>query len=127
MLKGPPGGQSYLLPVRACMEAFNVGRGKVSPVLEPSGIRPVFNIHAFVVYIYGPDNYDNFLENDRWPFPGVRSGCGDVFSTSYSATNGTRSLGDIIEFGGEYRNGRYCLDDQIIMGKGQDYTWSVPE
>jgi len=106
---------------------LEMGSTGLRPLTASLGLKPPFNINAYVVYNYGPDAFDNVSANDRWPFPRSPSGCGDSFLTSYSATNGTKSLGDILEFGGEHRNGRYCLDGVIIVGKGNEFTGDVPE
>ena len=106
---------------------LEMGSTGLRPLTVALGFKPPFNINAYVVYNYGPDGVDNVSANDRWPFPNTATGCGDSFLTSYSATNGTKSIGDILEFGGEQRNGRYCLDGSIISGKGNDFTGNVPE
>jgi len=105
---------------------FEMGSTGVNPIGAAAGVRPLFNIHAFVVYSYGPDGQDNVSANDRWPFPNNTSLCGDSFITTYAPTNGSRSVGDIVEIGGEHRNGRYCLDGALIIGKGNTHTGNVP-
>ena len=84
-----------------------------------------FNIHAFAVYSAGPDLNDNFEGERQWPFSGNSSPCfgaNDMGTSTYTATNGTKSGGDLVEFGGEFRNGSWCLDGMIIQGRGADFA-----
>lgn len=84
-----------------------------------------YNIHAFAVYSAGPDLNDNFEGERQWPFSGNPSPCfgsNDMGTSSYVATNGTKSAGDLVEFGGEFRNGSWCLDGVIIQGRGVTFA-----
>lgn len=68
------------------------------------------SVNAFAVYSHGPDVRDHFSGNDSWPF-GEPSPCpGGMGVLTYAPTNGSRSFGDIVQFGGEWRSGSYCVD-----------------
>ena len=72
-------------------------------------VKPLYNVNAFTLTSIGTDGSDSFGCNDSWPFCS-RSPCpGDGWVT-YAPTNGTKSVGDIIQQGGEYRAGSYCID-----------------
>jgi prepilin-type N-terminal cleavage/methylation domain-containing protein len=110
-------------------DAFNT-RGSGINIGEPffemasTGISPVIarfrsqKVHAFAVFSHGPDNADDFDDNDRWPFCGSPIPCPRAMGyLNYGPTNGTRSRGDLVQTGGEVRSGRYCIDHhQIIRG-----------
>lgn len=103
--------------------------GEVSWEMGSSGLTPIQatvisvkgNVHAFNIESHGPDVDDDWHGNDDWPFcAGPRSDpCGGGCNwTNYSPTNGTKSNGDLMHSGGEYRNGNYCVDGwQRIRGK----------
>lgn len=81
------------------------------------------NIHAFVIMSAGPDGGENFHGNDDWPFPegnGMTNPCPLVMGGyNYAPTNGTKSNGEIMHFGGAWRSGSYCIDGwQWIRGPG---------
>ncbi|MCG3199068.1 MAG: prepilin-type N-terminal cleavage/methylation domain-containing protein [Candidatus Omnitrophica bacterium] len=87
------------------------------------GLRPQGNIHAFVVNSHGPDTFDWFQDENRWPFNGPAHPCPTPTSlqcgtTSYTPTNGTLSTGNIHHFGGEWKAGHWCLDSVLIRGSG---------
>jgi len=75
-------------------------------------------IQAYHIASHGPNQNDDFNNNDRWVWciappgnpcdPSSTSG-GDGFMT-YAPTNGTKSSGEIYQLGGEWRNGGYCID-----------------
>jgi len=79
------------------------------------------HIHAYIIFSAGPDGGEDFDDNDAWPWPGGNtnqcpSGMGGI---NYAPTNGTKSNGDIMFFGGAWRSGRWCLDEwQDIQGAG---------
>jgi hypothetical protein len=81
------------------------------------------NIHAYVMLGSGPDTGEGFDGNDDWPWSDggdttnqCPSGMGGI---NYAPTNGTKSGGDIMYFGGAYRSGSYCLDGwNWIRGAG---------
>jgi prepilin-type N-terminal cleavage/methylation domain-containing protein len=89
------------------------------------------NIHAFALTSHGPDVGDDFNCNDDWPFCGKAgtpcnpsSNSGGRGWVNYSATNGTKSNGELVVAGGEHRTGLYCIDGwQIISGR---YPPQVP-
>lgn len=93
------------------------------------------NIHAFALTSHGPDVGDNSPDdyncNDDWPFCGRAGSPCDPNSNSggrgwmeYSATNGTKSNGELVEAGGEHRTGLYCINGwEIISGR---YPPQVP-
>jgi hypothetical protein len=78
-------------------------------------------INAFSLASYGPDVRDDHSCGDDWPLcepPPVDpcNGSGIAW-TDYSPTNGTKSIGDLMQTGGETRTGNYCLNGwQIIRG-----------
>jgi len=84
------------------------------------GARPFRNIHAFILYSHGPDVIDDFDGEGDWPWGGPGPQCsyvGDgIITTSFTPTNGTRSRGDIHEFGGTWKVGHWCLDLVEIVG-----------
>ncbi|GMV64691.1 MAG: hypothetical protein AMXMBFR75_04960 [Candidatus Hinthialibacteria bacterium] len=74
-------------------------------------------VHAFAVYSHGPDGRDNFSGNDSWPYGEALPCPGGMGVVQYNPTNGSSSVGDIVQLGGEYRSGSYCLDGwQHIRG-----------
>jgi prepilin-type N-terminal cleavage/methylation domain-containing protein len=105
-------------------------QGEVNWEMGSSGLTPIqatvinvkANIHAFNIESFGPDVDDDWSGNDDWPFCGGRTGnpCqqGGCNWMNYSPTNGTKSNGDLMHSGGEYRNGSYCVDGwQHIRGR----------
>jgi prepilin-type N-terminal cleavage/methylation domain-containing protein len=89
------------------------------------------NVYAYALTSHGPDVGDDFSCNDDWPFCGrtgnpcdPNSGSGGRGWVYYSATNGTKSSGELVQVGGEHRSGRYCLNGwQIVSGS---YPRNVP-
>lgn len=75
-------------------------------------------VNAFVVFSHGPDRIDQFDDNDDWPFGAPATLCyNGTGYLNYSPTNGSSSLGDINQPGGEIRSGCYCVDRwQLIRG-----------
>ena len=103
-----------LAPVRAAGGAITKGNNS--------------GIHAYVLTSHGPNQRDDFSWNDMWPFikTGAAPACtggGELNGwMTYAATNGTKSAGEIVLVGGEWRNGNYCIDGwQHIVGKGARY------
>lgn len=82
------------------------------------------NIHAFVLLGAAPDGVERFGGNDNWPFgPGSQASnpCPGEGGMTYSATNGTKSTGDLIHLGGDWRSGSYCMDGwNWIRGPGYE-------
>lgn len=86
------------------------------------------NVHAWALASQGPDvgsgisfgsaMGDNFICNSEWPFCGRMLLCPSTNGwMTYSATNGTKSAGDIVLAGGEHRAGRYCIDSwRLVAG-----------
>lgn len=69
------------------------------------------NIHAFGIHSFGPDLNDDFPCGDYWPLCAFPDPCPRGTGwTEYQPTNGTKSNGDIITVGGEWRNGGYCIN-----------------
>lgn len=91
-----------------------------TPIPYP-GLTRSHNVDAYMIYSFGPDFDDgSSFGSHIWPFTQVEDPCDYPSSsnlTSYSPTNGTRSLGDVFRFGGEYRAGNWCLDGVIIRGR----------
>jgi prepilin-type N-terminal cleavage/methylation domain-containing protein len=92
------------------------------------GVVRLTNVDAYAIYSFGPNSEpdSNSLYGSSWPFMrGVP--CPGDFNTiwTYSPTNGTRSVGDLLRFGGEYRSGFWCLDGVIIHGRDSqvDRPW----
>ncbi len=89
--------------------------------LPMGGITRFSNVDAYYIYSFGPNfDFDRGGGGDTWPFSQLPNPCNYVNTTnlhSYSPTNGSRSLGDIFRFGGEYRAGNWCLDGMIIRGR----------
>lgn len=89
------------------------------------------NVFAYALTSHGPDVDDDFSCNDDWPFCGrtgtpcdPNSGSGGRGWVHYSATNGTKSSGELVQVGGEHRAGLYCINgSQIVAGT---YPASVP-
>jgi prepilin-type N-terminal cleavage/methylation domain-containing protein len=98
-------------------------------------IPPPKRVNAFCVYSHGVDKLDDFTSENDFPFsapvypvvavPGVLCVFSAVGARSYSPTNGTRSFGDILQLGGEWRSGLWCLDGNEIRGYGADFNRSM--
>ncbi|MCG3196539.1 MAG: hypothetical protein GHCLOJNM_01015 [bacterium] len=93
----------------------------VSTTPLPIGLPRTNNVDAYFLYSYGPNLDDESTYGGQfWPFSQLDNPCAYLNSTnlkSYSPTNGTKSAGDILRFGGEYRAGNWCLDGIIIRGR----------
>ena len=79
-------------------------------------------IHAYGLASFGPDLNDDFPCGDPWPLCAIQDPCnrgGDGAGwTDYNPTNGTKSNGDIMAVGGEWRTGSYCVNGwQWIRGR----------
>ncbi|MCA9427789.1 MAG: hypothetical protein KC994_22105, partial [Candidatus Omnitrophica bacterium] len=76
------------------------------------------NVNAYAMYSTGPDGNEDFSDNDNWPLgtsPPCPNGMGYL---TYSPTNGTKSVGDILQLGGEVTAGWYCVDRwKEVMGR----------
>ncbi|MCB9769672.1 MAG: prepilin-type N-terminal cleavage/methylation domain-containing protein [Candidatus Omnitrophica bacterium] len=104
---------------------FEMGSTGLPPSFYAQGRKEPGNIHAFALYSHGPDTYDWFEHEENWPFNGPANPCPTPTSlsmgtTSYSPTNGTKSIGNMHEFGGSWRAGNWCLDGILIRGDGWD-------
>ncbi len=84
-------------------------------ILDAKKKRP--KVNAFVVFSHGPDRKDDFEGNDTWPY-GPSLPCPYVMCyLNYNPTNGTYSVGDLNQPGGEFRSGSYCIDRwQLVRG-----------
>jgi prepilin-type N-terminal cleavage/methylation domain-containing protein len=86
-----------------------------------AGLRRLSNVDAYFIFSYGPnwdpDSYT--LTNAAWPFSLTENPCSidRIPIWTYSPTNGTRSVGDIVRFGGEYRAGNWCLNGVRMIGR----------
>ncbi len=104
---------------------FEMGSTGLHPTYYAAGQTERGNIHAYALYSHGPDTFDWFEHEENWPFNGPSHPCPTPTSltmgtTSYSPTNGTKSRGNIHEFGGDWRAGHWCLDGLLIRGSGWD-------
>jgi general secretion pathway protein G len=105
-------------------ETASTGR---DPIRVAAGARDTGNnngIDAYVLTSHGPNQRDDFGWNDNWPYcvTGTAQACGGDLQgwINYSPTNGTKSGGEIVKVGGEWRNGNYCIDQwNHIVGKGK--------
>ena len=94
----------------------------VWPRTGPMAVRN--KVQAYMIISAGPIGFEEFNSNDSWPFPGSfpagpQCPTGEVHGFNYTPTNGTKSNGDLLHFGGEYRTGAYCLDGWMeIRGLG---------
>jgi len=100
---------------------FEMGSTGLKPEFLAQGLRPVRNIHAYALYSHGPNTTDDFNGEKDFPWGGPGNPCQDpdkpTFGTfSYSPTNGTRSRGNLLQWGGSYTAGHYCLDRVEIRG-----------
>ena len=78
-------------------------------------------IHAYVLLSAGPNHGEEYHSNDSWPWGGMGSTCTSdrMGGVNYSPTNGTKSAGDLILYGGSYLSGKYCVDDwHEVIGAG---------
>lgn len=99
-------------------ETYEMGSTGLRPLEAMFGIPIRGNIHMFCIESFGPDIDDDWGQNTEWPFNGPFP-CQDGGNMLYySATNGTKSSGDLLHRGGEYNNGSYCVDHwQHVRGK----------
>jgi prepilin-type N-terminal cleavage/methylation domain-containing protein len=79
-------------------------------------------IHAYAVYSFGPSLRDEFDCSDVWPKCTVSPeidpclvSTGSITTsgkawTDYAPTNGTKSIGVIVQAGGEVGSGNYCIN-----------------
>ena len=80
-------------------------------------LKPPLNINAYVITSHGPNLNDDMACNNDWPFCDLNP-CPNRGWFTYSPTNGTKSRGELILPGGEYRNGSYCVDGWLhILGR----------
>jgi prepilin-type N-terminal cleavage/methylation domain-containing protein len=88
--------------------------GSTGPKVLPNVRRPTIN--AYGLASFGPDLKDHFPCGDDWPLcaPVGADPCSlgdsDMAWTDYNPTNGTNSIGDIMQLGGEIRSGNYCVN-----------------
>ena len=94
---------------------FEMASTGVAPVI--SRIAPP-QINAFAVYSTGPDGSENFNDNDHWPYRDETFPCPRTLGyINYAPTNGTKSVGDIVQAGGEVNSGFYCIDHwRVVSG-----------
>ena len=70
--------------------------------------------HAYITWSVGPDREDDFNDNNNWPYAGENDPCPtNLGYLNYSATNGTKSRGDIEQLNGSQNIGFYCIDHHI--------------
>jgi prepilin-type N-terminal cleavage/methylation domain-containing protein len=75
-------------------------------------LRP--KLHAYITWSGGPDGGDNFDSNDSWPYNGESDPCPrNLGYINYSPTNGTKSIGDLLQLNGSQNIGFYCIDHHI--------------
>lgn len=102
---------------------FEMGSTGLDPNTLRIGLqrRPV--VHAFAVYSYATDGREGFHHNDQWPYNGEVPPCPTrIGFVNYSATNGSKSTGDIVQLGGEYNSGLYCIDEwKVVSGRRPIY------
>lgn len=101
-------------------EMGSTGRAPRTLLLFPPPL-----IHAYAVYSYATDGREGFQHNDQWPYEGEVPPCPNrIGYVNYSATNGTRSTGDIVQLGGEVKSGLYCVDEwQVVSGRRPVYSF----
>jgi len=114
-------------------ELASTGNDPISALFKPTYENS--NVHAYALDSSGPDTGsglgggsaggDDFYGNGNWPFLGRNDVCPSLQGwMTYSPTNGTKSLGDLVRVGGEHRSGRYCIDGWFtVSGK---YPAHVP-
>lgn len=73
----------------------------VSPA-QARFLRP--KINTFAVCSMGTEGNDKFTDNDSWPYTGLNGNpCPNrVGYLNYSPTNGTKSMGNIVQLGGSF-------------------------
>lgn len=99
-------------------ETYEMGSTGLRPLEAMLGFRIRANIHMFCIESFGPDIDDDWGSNTEWPFNGPTPCQGGGNMLHYSATNGTKSSGDLLHRGGEYNNGSYCVDHwQHVRGR----------
>ncbi|MCA9415918.1 MAG: prepilin-type N-terminal cleavage/methylation domain-containing protein [Candidatus Omnitrophica bacterium] len=85
------------------------------------GVNRFSKVDAYYLSSYGPDFEDDTRYGiESWPFSGTPDPCAgrsSCFLRSYSPTNGSRSVGDLYRFGGEFKAGSWCLNGTIIRGR----------
>ncbi len=84
--------------------------GSPSP---PNRVMAKLCIQAYLAQGIGPDQKENTDGNDSFPY----RQSGIIGMTSYSATNGTRSRGDLYKMSGDWRHGWINLDGILIGGR----------
>ena len=110
------------------MDPLSVARGFSFSNAVPGTSPPkTYNIHAYGLYSHGPNQTDDFDGEGDFPWSDCTINCNPcdpgadgTNTTNYSPTNGTRSRGNIHNFGGEYRSGHWCLDGVVIRGRGAE-------
>lgn len=107
---------SGLQTSEASYEMASTGRSAFpAPAPPPSAPK----INAFALHSHGPARRDTFSGNDSWPCGGpIGNPCvGGMGWLDYSPTNGTRSVGQLMQLGGEFTSGLYCVDNwRIVKG-----------
>lgn len=63
---------------------------------------------AYIIISAGPNHVEEVEGNDGFPF--------NTIIKSYDASNGIKSDGDIVRFGGAYNRGRILMDGKFVAG-----------
>jgi type II secretory pathway pseudopilin PulG len=95
------------------------------PISQAHRLPPIGNVTAFLLHSHGPNGDDDCDGNNSWPFCDRNNPCdpthhsgGQGGCMTYSPTNGSKSGGELIEMGGQWRSGSWYLDGwQHIKGK----------
>jgi prepilin-type N-terminal cleavage/methylation domain-containing protein len=101
-----------------------------TPIPMPGLVR-FSKVEAYAIYSFGPnlEPDSSALYGGSWPF-GIGHPCPSDFNTiwTFSPTNGSRSVGDLVRLGGEYRAGFWCLDGVVILGRDSNVNrpWGGP-
>jgi prepilin-type N-terminal cleavage/methylation domain-containing protein len=113
---------------------YRIGSGSwsyASPPINPSDhqdshltFETVGRTPAYVIIGVGPDKNRARMGYKNFPYMSLYEGGAStnlradkgqpLCYTDYDPTNGTVSLGDVYRFGGEWRNGRFMLNGEVI-------------
>jgi type II secretion system protein G len=63
-------------------------------------------VHAYYIECVGPDGWDNCGGPDTFPF--------NTNINRYDVSNGLLTYGDLVHFGGSWRNGCFMMDGKIV-------------
>jgi prepilin-type N-terminal cleavage/methylation domain-containing protein len=99
---------------------FEMGSTGPKPSQVMGGAKAIRGVNAFALYSHGPNVIDDFNHEQDWPWGGASPQCsyggGVIITTSFTPTNGTKSMGNVHEFGGSWTAGHWCLDNVEIYG-----------